>query len=129
MREGLLHQVKSGDDALERHIMEQVAQLRSLIEGQGRLVGQAAESAQRAISKAEEATEKWLQLPNEFRAQQGDESKKYSLRETVEKQFSDAGMSVSKLENQISRLYGGIAVVGIIGNCELGKTLVYGTLT
>jgi hypothetical protein len=43
MREGLLHQVKSGDDALERHIMEQVAQLRSLIEGQGRLVGQAAE--------------------------------------------------------------------------------------
>ena len=129
MREGLLHQVKSGDDALERHIMEQVAQLRSLIEGQGRLVGQAAESAQRAISKAEEVTEKWLQLPNEFRAQQGDESKKYSLRETVEKQFSDAGMSVSKLENQISRLYGGLAVVGIIGNCELGKTLVYGTLT
>jgi len=109
--------------------MEQVAQLRSLIEGQGRLVGQAAESAQRAISKAEEVTEKWLQLPNEFRAQQGDESKKYSLRETVEKQFSDAGMSVSKLENQISRLYGGLAVVGIIGNCELGKTLVYGTLT
>ena len=64
----------------------------------------------KAVNKAEAGLERRLDLLNEFRAQAADEAKKYALRDTVE-----------TLSTQISRLYGGILVVGAIGVANLVK--------
>lgn len=114
LRDGLLRQITQGDEALERHIREQVAQIRSIIDSQTALINQAHDSSQRAIAKAEEATEKRLALLNEFRAQQGDEAKKYALREIVDERLG-------KVENLIAKLFGGIIVIGVIGVANLVK--------
>ncbi len=110
LRSSLIEKVQTGDAALDRHIKEQVAQITSMIEGQGRLVSQAHTSSQLAIAKAEEATEKRLGLLNEFRAQQADESKKYALRETVD-----------SLTAQVSKIWGGLIVVAMLGVANLVK--------
>jgi vacuolar-type H+-ATPase subunit H len=82
----------------------------ALREEQDRRIEQALAAARQAVEKAEKAQERRLDLLNEFRAQAADESKKYALRETMD------GIST-----QVSRLYGGLVVVGIVGVANLVK--------
>lgn len=70
-----------------------------------------------AVKKATKALERRLKLLNEFRAQTEDESKKYAtvtslggLREMVDMNTT-----------QVARLYGGLAVVGLVGVANLVK--------
>ena len=84
--------------------------LTALIDELDRRMVQTAGDARLAVEKAEKAQERRLDLLNEFRAQAADESKKYALRDTVE-----------TLSAQISRLYGGLIVVGVIGVANLVK--------
>ena len=67
-------------------------------------------SAKEAIRVASTAQEHRLNLLNEFRAQSSDESKKYALRETVE-----------SLASQVSKIWGGLVVVAMIGVANLVK--------
>lgn len=71
-------------------------------------------SQQVAVDKAEIAVDKRLSLLNEFRQQSLDESKKYALKETV-----------TILETQHARLYGGMLVIGAIGIANLVR-MFYG---
>ena len=67
-------------------------------------------SAKEAIKVANTAQERRLDLLNEFRGQQKDESAKYALRETVD--------SIGK---QVSTIWGGLVVVALIGVANLVK--------
>lgn len=69
---------------------------------------------QLAVDKAESSQDRRLSLLNEFRQQSMDESKKYALKETV-----------SLLETQQARLYGGMLVIGAIGIANLVR-MFYG---
>ncbi len=75
-----------------------------------RRLTEAQRDAKEAIKVATAAQEKRLDLLNEFRGQASDESKKYALKEVVD-----------KLSIQVSMLYGGVVVVGIIGIANLVK--------
>ena len=110
LRASLVQQLESGDKGLERHIEGQVKQIRELIIAQEEVVNQAQKFSQQAITKAEEAVERRLELLNEFRAQQADESKKYALRENVE-----------TLTSQVSKIWGGLIVVALVGVANLVK--------
>lgn len=121
LREGLLHQIKSGDEALGRHIAEQVTQLRAMIQAQREVVTQAHTSSERAITKAEEATEKRLDLLNEFRAQAADEQKRFLPVNVYNEKHIALQDKVSVVETSLSRLYGGLIVVGAIGIANLVK--------
>ncbi len=79
-----------------------------VIADQDRRIEQALSAARDAVDKAEKAQERRLDLLNEFRAQAADEGRKYALRESVEDRLS-------KLETNIARLYGGLAVVAFVG--------------
>lgn len=132
LRQGLEKQVQSGDEALRGHINEQINQIKIVIDGQTRLVRQAHDASQQAIVKAEQATEKRLDLLNEFRAQASDEQKRFlpvnvynekhlALQDkvaSIEKNFLER---VLVMEKSLSRLYGGILVVGGIGIINLVK--------
>ena len=67
-------------------------------------------SAKEAIKVANAAQEHRLNLLNEFRAQSSDEAKKYALRETVD-----------ALSRQVSTIWGGLVVVGLVGVANLVK--------
>ena len=82
----------------------------AILEERDRLRAQEIAAIRAAVEKAGTANDRRLDLLNEFRAQAADESKKYALRETVD-----------TLATQISRLYGGLAVVGLIGIANLVK--------
>ncbi len=81
-----------------------------MLEAQDRRIDQALDAAREAVNKAETAQERRLDLLNEFRGQASDESKKYALKETMD-----------ALKTQVSMLYGGLVVVGIIGIANLVK--------
>lgn len=91
------------------------------IEGQAALFHQTNQANQEAIQKAEISTERRLGLLNEFRAQAADEAKKYSTIDSVEEKFKAVSARIHIAEAQISRMYGGIIVVGIIGVANLVK--------
>ena len=75
-----------------------------------RRLSDAQTNAKEAIKVANAAQERRLDLLNEFRGQQKDESAKYALRETVD--------SINK---QVSTIWGGLVVVGVIGIANLVK--------
>lgn len=121
LRESLLSRVTQGDESLERHIKEQIAQIRNIINGQQELVDQAFDSSQQAIVKAEQATEKRLDLLNEFRAQAADEQKRFLPIDVYTEKHTALQEKVGIVEKSMSRLYGGIIVVGAIGVANLVK--------
>ncbi len=83
-----------------------------VISDQDRRTEQALIASRDAVDKAEKAQERRLDLLNEFRAQSADEGRKYALRDSVEDRLS-------KLETNIARLYGGLAVVAFVGIANL----------
>ncbi len=79
-----------------------------VIADQDRRIEQALHASRDAVDKAEKAQERRLDLLNEFRAQAADEGRKYALREAVEDRLG-------KIETNIARIYGGLAVVAFVG--------------
>ena len=76
----------------------------------GKRLDDADTNAKEAIRVANTAQEHRLNLLNEFRAQSSDEAKKYALRETVD-----------ALSKQVSTIWGGLVVVGLVGVANLVK--------
>ena len=89
--------------SLERHFEVQLIAL-------DRRLTEAQDNAREAIKVATLAQDRRLDLLNEFRAQQQDEARKYALRETVD-----------SLSNQVSRIWGGLVVVALVGIANLVK--------
>ena len=89
--------------SLERHFEVQIEALdRRLTEAQA--------NAKEAVKVANLAQERRLDLLNEFRGQQADEARKYALRETVD-----------SLSSQVSKIWGGLVVVALVGIANLVK--------
>ncbi len=91
--------------------------LEALIREQDRRIDQALAASRSAVDKAEKAQERRLDLLNEFRAQASDEARKYAQREVVEPQLS-------KLEESVAKLYGGLAAVSAVAIGVLVKLFV-----
>ena len=89
--------------SLEKHFEVQLVAL-------DRRLTEAQDNAREAIKVATLAQDRRLDLLNEFRGQQKDESAKYALRETVD--------SINK---QVSTIWGGLVVVGVVGVANLVK--------
>ncbi len=85
-----------------------------IIQDQDKRVAAAQTAAKEAVEKAEQAQERRLDLLNEFRAQAGDEARKYAQKEVVEPR-------IGALETAIQRAYGGLIVLGAIGVANLVK--------
>jgi hypothetical protein len=86
-------------------------------------------SADKAVIKAETATEKRFEGVNEFRQTLSDQASTFMPREEYnarhEALVSDmkklASERIATIETQISRLYGGLAVIAFIGIANLVK--------
>ncbi len=83
-REGLHEQFKAGDTALERHIAEQVQQIRQVIDLNERAVVAAFDASEKAIQKAEIANEKRFDSANGFRGQLSDQAASFATREVLD---------------------------------------------
>lgn len=70
-----------------------------------------------AIRLATAAQDKRLDLLNEFRSQSSDEAKKYV---TVETQSANDSR-ISNLQDQVSKIWGGLVVVALVGIANLVK--------
>lgn len=121
LREAFLTHIRTGDEALSRHIHEQIAQVHIIIKGRDALIAQSAETSQRAIQKAEDATERRLALLNEFRAQAAEESRKFLPNNVYMEKHKALTDRVDKVEGMIAKMIGGIAVVACIGVANLVK--------
>lgn len=78
-------------------------------------VNLALSAAKEAVTKAEAADEKRFALLNEFRAQQADESAKYSTRESVEQAIKANDRRVTALESGLATLQGRALALGALG--------------
>lgn len=94
-------------EALDRHLVAEIAGLRSQTET-------ATQVARDAVDKAEKAQERRLDLLNEFRAQAGDEAKKYALKEPLEER-------IGRIERFQASLMGGLFLLSLIGIANLVK--------
>ncbi len=97
-------------DAVDRDWI--VKYFERLLAEQDKRIQQALTASSIAVDKAEKAQERRLDLLNEFRAQASDEARKYALREAVEDRLG-------KIETNIARIYGGLAVVAFVGVANL----------
>src|SRR5688572_30595413 len=78
-------------------------------------VNLALSAAKEAVTKAEAADEKRFALLNEFRAQQGDEARKYATREAVDQRANDNARRIGVLETSIATLQGRALALGALG--------------
>jgi len=69
-------------------------------------VNLALSAAKEAVTKAEAANDRRLDLLNEFRAQQADEARKYALSELVAQSFKALEERVSRTDIALSTLQG-----------------------
>lgn len=76
-------------------------------------------AAKEAVDKADQANDRRLDLLNEFRGQQSDESKKYALRESVDQAIRGLEKDVSLIQGRALAMAGfgaliGGAIVGVL---------------
>jgi hypothetical protein len=77
-------------------------------------VNLALSAAKEAVTKAEGANDKRLDLLNEFRAQMADEASKYALNQLVNQKFDSLDQRVARNETGLSSLQGrALAMAGI----------------
>jgi hypothetical protein len=88
---------------------------------QDKRIEQALTAAKEAVTKAEQAQERRLNLLNEFRAQSVEEGSKYFLITSHEQYSKGVDKDLREITKQIARLYGGIITVGAIGLANLVK--------
>ncbi len=119
------HAEQSSSDQLRDIEREVNVSLREFFESQlialDRRTEQASADARQALAKAETALERRLDLLNEFRAQASEESKKYVQADVYNTNHETLRVEVNNCKTSISRLYGGIVVVGMIGVANLVK--------
>jgi uncharacterized protein (DUF885 family) len=91
----------------------------ALMQDQQRQIDQIRKDASEAITKASTALEKRLDLLNEFRGQAAEESRRFLPRLEYDQNHQSMRETVDSLGTQVARLYGGLAVVAILGVTNL----------
>jgi hypothetical protein len=82
--------IREGDERLREHIENQIHQIQAALEAARRETGFANEGAQKAIDKAEIATEKRFEVVNAFREQLADQASRFVPREVADAENKDA---------------------------------------
>lgn len=124
LRDGLLHQIESGDHALEHHIQEQVRQIRTIIEMGSAQVQAAFDASEKAILKAETATERRFESVNEFRAQLASQTASFMPREVAEARFDQHAARIAELDKKASAAAGKSAGVSASVGLMIGASAV-----
>lgn len=106
LREGLAHQIDSGDRALEHHIQEQVRQIRTIIDMGSAQVRAAFDASEKAILKAEVATERRFESVNEFRAQLASQTASFMPREVAEARLAEIATKVEETTRRLDTTQG-----------------------
>lgn len=100
-------QIEQGDLALREHIDQQIGQIQAALLSVEKLMAQRHESSERAIAKAESATERRFDSVNEFRAQLSDQTRTFLPREVAETQFAEIRKTQSLIAARMDRTEGG----------------------
>lgn len=104
----LLHERDKVATALRDAMSQRIAALDKLL--MARIDAKSAEfravheASQAAVTKAEDAIQRRLDLLNEFRSQMADDSQKYALREVVDAQIADIRRQVSEMSDKVGKL-------------------------
>lgn len=108
-------QIEAGDMALRDHVDQQVQQIRAALDALHREMNLTRDSSEKAIAKAETATEKRFESVNEWRGQSADRERSqedqmaklastFLPRETADAQFDSLRQQIAKLEEKVSKL-------------------------
>lgn len=100
-------QIEQGDQALREHIDQQIGQIQAALTSVEKLMAQRHESSERAIAKAESATERRFDSVNEFRSQLSDQSNTFLPREVADAQFAEIRKTLSVIAARLDRTEGG----------------------
>lgn len=106
VRESLTQMVTAADAALGRHIEEQVRQIRQIIDLNLTAVDAAFAASEKAIQKAEAATEKRFESVNEFRAQLATQTHSFMPREVAEAKLKEISTKVDDLTARVNTTTG-----------------------
>ena len=111
----LTRSITEGDTNLREHIKNQIDQIRAALESAERLEVQRIEAlghsmsliheaSEKAISKAENATEKRLESLNELRGSMADQTNTFLPREVAEAQLLEMRRAIADLTEKVNRL-------------------------
>lgn len=112
---GLARSIEEGDARLREHVVNQFAQIAAAVVSAEKLEATQFESLRRemrltndasekAISKAEGATDKRLEGLNAIRGQLADQASTFMLREVAEAQITDLRKQVAELAERLGKL-------------------------
>lgn len=93
----LREHVEARIDALDRHLAAELA------------------NGKEAVAVALVATDKRLDLLNEFRRQVSDEAARYPQREVVDQQFTEMARRLGAVEHMVATLHGRAIAFGAVG--------------
>jgi hypothetical protein len=103
-------------DAAERLTDAKFVTYRTLIDSQADKVALALSASEKAITKAETATERRFEAVNEFRQTLSDQAANFATKSTVDAQFTAMREKIDDLGAQVSRLLISllISMVGVL---------------
>lgn len=87
--DGQVHQIREAMESAEKLELSRYERLGAQIEAVQREVTQAADASEKAIAKAESATERRFEAVNEFRSQLSDQVARFMPREVADGQFAE----------------------------------------
>ena len=102
----LTERITSGDAQLREHIVQQVEQLRGMIEGTRRELDIRHGASQEAIRKQDAATEKRFEAVNEFREQLREQTSQFIPREVAEKEFNRLAQRIEEQKERLDKASG-----------------------
>lgn len=100
----LADRVTAGDLRLHEHITAQVGQIASALEAARREADVALGANEKAIEKAEVATDKRFEAVNGLREQLAEQAGTFLPREVAEAQFAEMRRAISDLAEKVSKL-------------------------
>jgi hypothetical protein len=121
LREGIYQSIREGVERLREHVAIQIVQIQTALEAASSLEQQRVantlqkveglrtemlllhEGSEKAINKAEVATERRFESVNEFRAQLGDQVQQFIPREVAETQFGQMNQRLAVVEGLVQK--------------------------
>lgn len=106
MQTSLHERINEGDHHLRQHIDQQVVQIQGALDAARRETGIIHAASEKAIQKAEAASEKRFEGVNEFREQLSDQAKDFMPRELADAQLAELRKQISDLQRGESKTEG-----------------------
>ncbi len=98
IQDSLNERMNEGDSHLRQHIDQQVVQIQQALDAARRETGIIHESSEKAIQKAEDASNKRFDSFNGFREQLNDQAKDFMPREVADAQIKELDKRISSLQ-------------------------------